>query len=157
MCPECGSPLPAPIPRDTEQVRTSAAKLGVRCRHCGRPLSEMVDGACACGATYQLSALPEPGRPRARAGATFIDAIAVFAAILGAGLGLVLMLVSGVVKAKLPPLGPVLLACAPMFTLVLLTAGRSLFRRMPEEAGFLATGFLVVVGVVCLVAATASL
>lgn len=157
MCPECGLKVPDPVPeRDVGLLKRVVADRGLKCRHCGRPLAELQDGACACGATYQLAAqsrLP----PLARRSGGFMDVVVLLGAIGGAAVALISVVFSGVAKANNPPWLAVGLALAPAGLLAIWVVLRPVMRLMPREVEVLLQLGLATGSLFCLGAAIARL
>ncbi|MFZ4574906.1 MAG: hypothetical protein ACOYN0_10950, partial [Phycisphaerales bacterium] len=84
LCPECGAESPHPTATaDAGPTRAGIPSTGPVCTRCGQRASASEDGACVCGATFgrcKTRHSRDPGE--------FVDALAVIAAILGAGVAL---------------------------------------------------------------------
>lgn len=157
VCPECGLKVPEPEPeRDLGLLKRVASDRGLKCRHCKRPLAELQDGACACGATYQLAA--ESGRRTgARSSGGFVDVVVLLGAIGGAAVALISVVFSGVAQANNPPWLAVGLGLVPAGMLAVWVVLRPVMRLLPREVELLLQLGLAAISLLCLGAAVTKL
>lgn len=150
-CPECGGEVSTPLQSDFHAAREYAAAKRLKCRHCKRPLSEMVEGVCACGARYQLaSALPDH---HTKTNLSLVDGVTVIAAIIGFAIALLAFIFTGTARNRDPKWGAVVLACVPGVGLFIAVISRRMLIRVHADLRSMVNWFFVVISAVCLIGA----
>jgi hypothetical protein len=150
-CPECGGEVPIEQTLDHVAAQSHAASRGLKCRYCKKPLSDMIDGVCACGAKYQLATTSPPPRPTIEL--SILDGITVIAAIIGCAIALLAFIFTGTARNSDPKWGAILLASVPALGMFLAIATSALKNKLAKEVRSVINWFFLVISAVCLLGA----